>query len=118
MSEWGSWGGGQLGLLRVQFEPLGINFQLLGVNFGKWEWIFGIWEFNFDVWGVFCVKFRQLRFSFEPLRVMFCSGSRVWASGSIFRYLWVDFRRVGVYFGFLRSSLSVWESSLSLLEFI
>ena len=43
MSEWGSWGGGHLGLLRVKFEPLGIDFQLLGVNFGKWEWIFGIW---------------------------------------------------------------------------
>ena len=82
--------------LRVNFWPLKVFVSILGnkdLILGLWWLISSLWESSF------------------------CSGSRVWIHGIIFRPLWVYFGRLVVYFGFQRSSFTICESNLGLLVY-
>ena len=82
--------------LRVNFWPLKVFVSILGnkdLILDLWWLISSLWESSF------------------------CSGSRVWAHGIIFRPLWVYFGRLVAYFGFQRSSFTICESNLGLLVY-
>ena len=69
--------------------------------------MFGIWALNFDLWEFCCVKFRQLGFDFEPLGVNFLLWKSILGLWEYFLGIFGLISGVGVYFGFLRSSLSI-----------
>ena len=87
-------------------------------------WILGISESIFDLWkfSVSILGNKDLILGLWWLILSlwessFCSGSRFWAHGIIFRPPWVYFGRVVVYFGFQRSSFTICESNLGLLVY-
>ena len=87
-------------------------------------WILGISESIFDLWQFFVSVLvnKNLILGLWWLILSlwessFCSGSRFWSHGIIFRPLWVYFGRVVVYFGFQRSSFTICELNLGLLVY-